>query len=133
MTAILNKVATKVFGSANERLLKRLWPIVSDINALEPEMKLLSDDELRERTVTFRERPAPIRRRFRKIRTADGYSGGRSDNCSATMKPAEKASKRLNSCCQWSMVNGQWSIVNCQWTKQTIKRPLHHSPLTIHH
>ena len=55
MTAILNKVATKVFGSANERLLKRLWPIVSDINALEPEMKLLSDDELRERTVTFRE------------------------------------------------------------------------------
>jgi preprotein translocase subunit SecA len=55
MTAILNKVATKIFGSANERLLKRLWPIVSDINGLEPEMMRLSDDELRERTVKFRE------------------------------------------------------------------------------
>src|SRR5713226_8665158 len=55
MTAILNKVATKIFGSANERLLKRLWPVVSDINALEPEMMRLSDDELRDRTVKFRE------------------------------------------------------------------------------
>jgi preprotein translocase subunit SecA len=55
MTAILNKVAAKVFGTANERLLKRLWPIVSQINALEPEMQRLSDDELRERTAKFRE------------------------------------------------------------------------------
>jgi preprotein translocase subunit SecA len=55
MTAILNKVAAKVFGTANERLLKRLWPIVSEINALEAEMKGLSDDQLRERTAKFRE------------------------------------------------------------------------------
>jgi preprotein translocase subunit SecA len=55
MTAILNKVAAKVFGTANERLLKRLWPIVSEINALEAEMKGLPDDQLRERTAKFRE------------------------------------------------------------------------------
>jgi preprotein translocase subunit SecA len=55
MTVLLNKVAAKVFGTANERLLKRLWPIVSEINALEPEMKSLSDDDLRARTVRFRE------------------------------------------------------------------------------
>src|SRR6266496_4370315 len=55
MTALLNKVAAKVFGTANERLLKRLWPIVSEINALEAEMKGLSDDQLRERTTKFRE------------------------------------------------------------------------------
>src|SRR5712691_917654 len=55
MTALLNKAATKIFGSANERLLKRLWPIVSEINALEAEMKGLSDDELRERTTKSRE------------------------------------------------------------------------------
>ena len=55
MTALLNKVAAKVFGTANERLLKRLWPIVSEINALEPETMRLSDDELRERTTKFRE------------------------------------------------------------------------------
>ena len=55
MTALLNKAATKIFGSANERLLKRLWPIVSEINALEAEMKGLSDDQLREKTTKFRE------------------------------------------------------------------------------
>ncbi|HXG68691.1 MAG TPA: preprotein translocase subunit SecA [Blastocatellia bacterium] len=55
MTAIINKVATKIFGSANERLLKRLWPVVAEINALEPEMQRLSDDELRARTAKFRE------------------------------------------------------------------------------
>ena len=55
MTVVFNKVATKIFGSANERLLKRLWPVVAEINALEPEMERLSDDELRERTAKFRE------------------------------------------------------------------------------
>src|SRR2546428_516477 len=55
MTAILNKVAAKVFGTANERLLKRLWPTISEINALESEMMRLSDDELRARTAQFRE------------------------------------------------------------------------------
>ncbi len=55
MTALLNKVAAKVFGTANERLLKRLWPIVSEINALEAEMKGLSDEQLREKTTKFRE------------------------------------------------------------------------------
>ena len=55
MTVIFNKVATKIFGSANERLLKRLAPIISEINALEPKMKALSDDELREHTSRFRE------------------------------------------------------------------------------
>src|ERR1051325_6761256 len=55
MTAIFNKVATKVFGSANERLLKRLWPIVGEITALEPKMQRLSDDELRAYTPRFRE------------------------------------------------------------------------------
>src|SRR5260370_4308297 len=55
MTAIVNKVTTKIFGSANERLLKRLWPEVSVLNALEPEIEKLSDDELRARTAKFRE------------------------------------------------------------------------------
>ncbi len=55
MTAVLNKVAAKVFGTANERLLKRLWPIVSEMNAFEPELKRLSDEELRAYTVRFRE------------------------------------------------------------------------------
>jgi preprotein translocase subunit SecA len=55
MTAIFNKVATKVFGSANDRLMKRLWPIVAEINDFEAKMKTLSDDELRAYTDKFRE------------------------------------------------------------------------------
>jgi preprotein translocase subunit SecA len=55
MTAIFNKVATKIFGSANERLLKRLWPMVNEINAHEPKIERLSDDELRAYTTRFRE------------------------------------------------------------------------------
>ena len=47
---------TKVFGSKNERELKRLQPIVDRINELEPEIQALSDDELKNQTVKFRER-----------------------------------------------------------------------------
>ncbi|MCG3162866.1 MAG: Protein translocase subunit SecA [Acidobacteria bacterium] len=54
----IEKALTKVFGSANERLLKRLWPVVARINALEPEIKRLSDDQLRAKTEEFRARLA---------------------------------------------------------------------------
>jgi preprotein translocase subunit SecA len=54
----VEKVLTKVFGSANERLLKKLWPVVAQINALEPSIQKLSDDELRAKTVEFKERLA---------------------------------------------------------------------------
>jgi preprotein translocase subunit SecA len=47
---------TKIFGSKNERELKQLWPVVDQINALEPAVQALTDDELRAQTVTFRER-----------------------------------------------------------------------------
>ncbi|MCK4729661.1 MAG: hypothetical protein KAT27_12095, partial [Desulfobacterales bacterium] len=46
----------KVFGSRNERELNKLRPIVEQINALEPEIKALSDDQLRGKTQTFRQR-----------------------------------------------------------------------------
>ena len=37
----------KVIGTSNEREIKRLMPLVERINALEPEMKQLSDEQLR--------------------------------------------------------------------------------------
>ncbi len=49
-------LASKVFGSSNERKLKKYGPVVAKINALEPEVVALSDDELRARTETFRKR-----------------------------------------------------------------------------
>ncbi|MBI5594217.1 MAG: preprotein translocase subunit SecA [Deltaproteobacteria bacterium] len=47
---------TKIFGSQNERELKKLWPVVDKINSLEPSMKAFSDDELKARTAHFKER-----------------------------------------------------------------------------
>ncbi len=51
-------ILTKIFGTANERLLKRLRPIVSEISAMEPETKKLSDEDLRAKTLEFRGRIA---------------------------------------------------------------------------
>ena len=50
----IERAITKVFGSANERLLKKLWPVVAEINRLEPAIAALSDEELRGRTAAFR-------------------------------------------------------------------------------
>src|SRR5271166_565234 len=50
--------ARKLFGSANERLIKSYRPRVSAINALEGEIEKLSDDELRARTEEFRQQLA---------------------------------------------------------------------------
>jgi preprotein translocase subunit SecA len=53
-----DKVLTKIFGTANERLIKRLMPIVALINALEEDTKKLTDEELRAKTAEFRARIA---------------------------------------------------------------------------
>jgi len=55
---LFDSLLTKVFGTSNERAVKRLLPIVASINALEPEMEKLSDEELRARTLDFRQRIA---------------------------------------------------------------------------
>ncbi len=52
---ILNAL-TKVFGSKNERELKRLQPTVERINALEPEIQAMNDDQLKAQTPRFKER-----------------------------------------------------------------------------
>ncbi|HYS44385.1 MAG TPA: preprotein translocase subunit SecA, partial [Geobacteraceae bacterium] len=48
----------KVVGSKNERELKKLWPIVERIGALEQELAKLTDDQLRNKTSQFKERHA---------------------------------------------------------------------------
>jgi preprotein translocase subunit SecA len=49
---------TKVFGSKNERELKKLQPVVEQINSMEPAMQALDDLELKGLTVRFKERLA---------------------------------------------------------------------------
>jgi preprotein translocase subunit SecA len=53
---LINTLLGKVFGTKNEREIKRLLPRVAAITALEPEMQKLSDEQLRAKTDEFRKR-----------------------------------------------------------------------------
>ncbi|MBI2223007.1 MAG: preprotein translocase subunit SecA [Acidobacteria bacterium] len=55
---MIQTALAKIFGTENERELKRLRPRVVQINALEPSIEALSDEQLRGKTVEFRERVA---------------------------------------------------------------------------
>ena len=49
---------TKIFGTHSENELKRIYPIIDQIEAMEPEMQSLSDEELKDKTREFKERLA---------------------------------------------------------------------------
>ncbi len=53
---MIGKALAKVFGTSNERELKRIRPLIDQINALEPQMKQLTDEQLRAKTDEFRAR-----------------------------------------------------------------------------
>jgi preprotein translocase subunit SecA len=52
---LINALVAKVFGTKNEREIKRLMPRVEAINALEPAMQKLTDEQLRGKTDEFRQ------------------------------------------------------------------------------
>jgi len=52
----LGTIAKKVFGTPNDRKIKATWPLVEKVNALEPEFKALSDEQIIEKTQEFRDR-----------------------------------------------------------------------------
>ncbi len=53
---MLGTILAKVFGTQNERELKKIRPVVEAINALEPSITPLSDSQLRDKTAEFRKR-----------------------------------------------------------------------------
>src|SRR5216117_1986390 len=53
---MLDTLLAKVVGTQNERELKRLRPIVAEVNAFGPTIKALADEQLRKKTAEFRER-----------------------------------------------------------------------------
>ncbi|MEQ9813578.1 MAG: preprotein translocase subunit SecA [Azospirillaceae bacterium] len=55
---MLGALSRKLFGTANDKQVKRLERRVAEINALEPAMQALSDEELRGKTAEFRQRLA---------------------------------------------------------------------------
>ena len=53
---MVTNLLTKVFGSKNERELKKINPIVEKINTFEPQMQSMNDDALKAQTTLFKER-----------------------------------------------------------------------------
>src|SRR5258708_13774474 len=53
---IVDTLLAKVIGTQDERDLKRLSPLVAAVNAKDPEIEKLSDDQLRGKTAEFRQR-----------------------------------------------------------------------------
>ncbi|MDO6481183.1 preprotein translocase subunit SecA [Shimia thalassica] len=52
----IGKLATKVFGTPNDRKIKATRPLVEKVNALEPEFQKLSDEEIKSKTLELAER-----------------------------------------------------------------------------
>jgi len=77
---LINTLLGKIFGTKNEREIKRLVPRVDAINSLEPEMQKLSDDELRAKTDEFRKRIQEHMSRF-------GGNGGEPPVADASATP----------------------------------------------
>src|SRR5690349_23674391 len=55
---MIDAILAKIFGTRNEREIKRLMPTIAAINALEPEIQQLSDIDLAAKTIEFKERVA---------------------------------------------------------------------------
>ena len=55
---MFSKILTKIFGTSNDRAVKRMMPVVAQIGALEAVTQALTDEQLRAKTVEFRERIA---------------------------------------------------------------------------
>src|SRR5579871_2970351 len=58
LTEGVSQGLVRLFGNSNERQIRRMRPVVAQINELEPAMEALTDDELREKTPEFRQRLA---------------------------------------------------------------------------
>ena len=71
---LVDTLLAKVIGTANERELKRLQPFVAEINAKEPQIEQLTDEQLRAKTAEFRERA--------------GRRSGRSTTCCPRHSPS---------------------------------------------
>ena len=85
-------LARAVFGTANERSLKAYQKRVPQINALEPRMQAMSDDELRGQTAAFR-----ARRKRPETRCASTKTAAPHRFCGA--RAARRASGGAGECC----------------------------------
>src|ERR1700683_2561592 len=65
---VIDNVVARFIGTKHERDVKRIQPLVEAVNALEPEMKQLSDEELGARTLALK---SEVQARLEGVRWAD--------------------------------------------------------------
>ncbi len=53
---MLGSILKKTFGTRNTRVLKKLWPLVHEVNRIEEELQALTDEQLKDKTTSFKER-----------------------------------------------------------------------------
>ena len=53
---MVTQILTKLFGTKHDREMKKIQPLVDQINALEPAIKVLTDDQLKAKTPEFQQR-----------------------------------------------------------------------------
>ncbi len=53
---MVDKFLAKIFGTKHDRAVRKLWPIVAEVNAFEEEYQKLTDEQLRAKTDEFRQR-----------------------------------------------------------------------------
>ena len=75
---MISWILKKIVGSKNQREVKRLWPVVEQVNAIEVEYQKLNDDELRAKTAEFKQRIEAARQArgihqlYTEVRTLEG-------------------------------------------------------------
>ena len=82
---MLGALARGLFGTANDRVVKGFDKPVAKINALEPELTKLSDEQLRARTTEFRERLAKGSERGADAAVAHGTDKIKTGNADALL------------------------------------------------
>lgn len=68
---MIGYIIKKIFGSKNDRELKKLWPIVARINEIEKGLQSLPDEALRQKTAEWKERCSKITDNAELARTLD--------------------------------------------------------------
>src|SRR5262245_61393690 len=86
---IMDSVLARFIGTKHERDIKKLQPIVTQINALEPETKRLRDDELKERFAKLKEEVQE------RLKDADPTESSYKDVLQAALAPAVVAAFAL--------------------------------------
>ncbi|HEY0785353.1 MAG TPA: preprotein translocase subunit SecA [Acidobacteriaceae bacterium] len=69
---MIGSVLTKVFGTSNERIIKRLVPVIAEVAQFEPALQALSDEQLRAKTEQFRSRIEQARAALNPADAPDG-------------------------------------------------------------